>query len=116
MIVICFLFTLVDKKNDRMKFDIIHKTNEEYISVTFACIKYLDSYRFLSSSSDSLVKTLADKSHKTHKKLKGKILGHDENLNIVNEIEEQDRTIKDLKKVYPEEIIILEDALLNYMG
>ena len=38
MIVICFLKTIIDKKNDEVKFDIIPKTNEEYISVTYGCI------------------------------------------------------------------------------
>ena len=41
-----------------MKFDIIPKTNEEYISVTYGYIRFIDSYRFLSSSLDSLVKNL----------------------------------------------------------
>ena len=47
MIVICFLKKLVDKKNDNLKFEIIPKTNEEYISVTYGCIRFTDSYRFL---------------------------------------------------------------------
>ena len=56
----CHMFfkKIVDKKNDKVKFDIIPKTNEEYISVTYGCIRFLDSYRFLSSSLDSLIKTL----------------------------------------------------------
>ena len=41
---------------------------------------------------------------------------NDEILNIVNKIEEEDRTIKDLKTYYTEEIKNLEEALLNYMG
>ena len=51
----CHLFCkkLVDKKNDKVKFDIIPKTNEEYISVTYGCIRFINSYRFLSSSLDS---------------------------------------------------------------
>ena len=36
---------LVDKKNDKVKFD-IPKTNEEHISVTYCCLIYIDSYRF----------------------------------------------------------------------
>ena len=32
------------------KFDIIPKTNEEYKSVTYGCIRFIDSYQFLSSS------------------------------------------------------------------
>ena len=56
----CHMFfkKLVDKKNDKIKFDIIPKTNEEYISVTYGCIRFIDSYRFLSSGLDSLVKIL----------------------------------------------------------
>ena len=56
----CHMFfkKLVDKKNDKVKFDIIPETNEEYISVTYGCIRFKDSYRFLSSILDSLVKNL----------------------------------------------------------
>ena len=56
----CHIFfkELVDKKNDKVRFDIIPKANEEYISVTYGCIRFKDSYRFLSSSLDSLVKIL----------------------------------------------------------
>ena len=101
----CHMFfkKIVDKKNDKVKFDIIPKTNEEYISVTYGCIRFIDSYRFLSSSLDSLVKTLVDNSNKTLKNLKEEIVDNDE-------------TIKDLKKNYPEEIENLEQTLLNYMG
>ena len=61
----CHMFfkKLVDKSNDKVKFDIIPKTSKEYISVTNGCIRFIDSYRFLSSSLDSLVKTLAYNSH-----------------------------------------------------
>ena len=125
----CHMFfkKLVDKKKDKVDFDIIPKTNEEYISVTYGCIRFIDSYRFLSSGLDSLVKTLVDNSHKTLKNLKKEIVDNDEILDIVNKIEknyteeihsleEDDRTIKNLKKFYPEEIENLEEALLNYMG
>ena len=56
----CHMFfkKLVDKKIDKVKFDIIPKTNEEYISVTYGFIRFIDSYRFLSSGLDSLVKNL----------------------------------------------------------
>ena len=113
----CHMFfkKLVDEKNDKVKFDIIPKTNEEYISVTYGCIRFIDSYRFLSSGLDSLVKTLVDNSNKTLKNLKEEIVDNDEILNIINEIIEDDKTIKDLKKDYPEEIKNLEKALLNYM-
>ena len=45
MIVVCFSKKLVDKKNDKVKSDITPKTNEEYISVTYGCIRFFDSYR-----------------------------------------------------------------------
>ena len=41
---------------------------------------------------------------------------NDEILNIVNEIVEEDKTIKDFKKDYPDEIKKLEETLLDYMG
>ena len=97
------------------KIDVIPKTIEEYISVTYGCIRFIDSYRFLSSSLDSLVKTLVDSSDKTLKNLKKDIVDKDEVLDIVNEIIEEDKTIKDLQKDYPDEHKNLE-ALLNYMG
>ena len=101
-----FFKKLVDKENDKLKFDIIPKTNEEYKSVTYGCIRFFDSYRFLSSGLDSLVKTLVDNSSKTLKNLKKEIVGSDERLIIVNKIEEN----------YPEEIENLEETLLNYIG
>ena len=116
MIVICFFKKLVDKKKDKVDFDIIPKTNEEYISVTYGCIRFIDSYRFLSTGLDSLVKTLVNNGHKTLKNLKKEIIENDEIMDIVNKIVEDDRTIKDMKKDYPEEIKNLEEALLNYMG
>ena len=114
----CHMFVkkLVDKKKDKVDFDIIPKTNEEYISVTYGCIRFIDSYRFLSSGLDSLVKTLVDNSHKTLENLKKEIDDNDEILNIVDKVEEDDRTIEDLKKGYLEEIENLEEALIDYMG
>ena len=111
-----FFKKLVDKKKDQVDFDIIPKTNEEYISVTYGCIRFIDSFRFLSSGLDSLVKTLVDNSHKTLKNLKEEIVDNDYILNIVTDIGEYNRTIKDLKRDYPEKIKNLEEALLNYMG
>ena len=114
----CHMFfkKLVDKKKDKVDFDIIPKTNEEYISVTYGCIRFIDSYRFLSSGWDSLVKTFVDNSNKTLKDLKEEIVDNEEVLNIINNITEEYRTIKDLKKDYPNEIKNLEKALLDYMG
>ncbi len=50
----CHMFfkKLVDKKKDKVDFEIIPKTSEEYISVTYGCIRFIDSYRFLSSGLD----------------------------------------------------------------
>ena len=87
-----FFKKLVDKKNDEVNFDIIPQTNEEYTSVTYGCIRIIDSYRFFSSSLDSLDKTLVDNSHKTLKNLK-KNVDIDEMLDIVKEIIEEDKTI-----------------------
>ena len=114
----CHMFfkKLVDKKNDKVKFDIIPKTNEEYISVTYGFIRFVDSYRFLSSSLNSLVSTLVDNSNKSLKDLKEKIVDNDEIFNIVNEIIEDDETITDLKRDYPDKIKNFEEALLNYRG
>ena len=120
-----FFKKLVDKKRDEVKFDIIPKTNEEYLSVIYGCVRFIDSYRFQSSSLDSLVKTLVDNSNKKLKDLKEEIFDNDEILDIINKIEKEslnleeddvDMTIKNLKKYYPEEIENLEQLLLEYMG
>ena len=114
---------LVDKMKDKVDFEIIPKTNEEYISVTYASIRFIDSYRFQSSSLDSLLKTLVDNSIKTLKDFEEEIVDNNELLNIVSEIKMLDTedkykndSIKDLKKDYPNEIEKLEEALHNYMG
>ena len=56
----CHMFfkRLVDLKNEKVKFYIIAKTNEEYISVSYGCKRFIHSYGFLSSSLDKLVKNL----------------------------------------------------------
>ena len=114
----CHMFfkRLFDKKNDKVKLDIIPKTNEEYISVTYGGNRFIDSYRFQSSSLDSLLKTVVDNSIETLKNLNNQIVDNDEIINIVDEIVEDDKTIKVLKKDYPDEIKNSEEALLNYMG
>ena len=78
-----FFIKLVDKKKDEVDFEIIPKTNEEYISVTYGCIRFIDSYRFLLSGLDSLVKTLVDNNHKTLKYFEEEIVDNDQILNIV---------------------------------
>ena len=114
----CHMFfkKLVDKKKDKVDFDIIPKTNEEYISVTYGCIRFIDSYRFLSSGLDSLVKTLVDNSNETIEDLEKEIVDNDYILNIVTDIGENNRTIKDLQKDYSDKINELEEALIDYMG
>ena len=111
-----FFKKLVDEKNDKVKFKILPKTVEEVISITYGCIRFIDIYRFLSSSLDSLVKTLIDNSHKTSKDLEEEIVDNYKITNIGREIEEEDRTIKDFKKDYPDKIKELEEALLIYIG
>ena len=118
-----FFKKLVEKKKDKVDFEKILKTNEEYISVTYGCIRFIDSYRFLSSGLDSLVKSLVDNSHKTLKDFEEEIVDIDEILKIASEIKvliTEDKfkndSIKDLKKDYSNEIKNLEEALLNYMG
>ena len=86
MILIYFFTKLVDKKNDKVKFKNVPKTNEEYISNRYGCIGYFDNYRFLSSSLDKLVKTVVANNHETLKNLKEENVDSDELLNIVNEI------------------------------
>ena len=120
----CHMFfkTLVDRKKDNVKFEIIPKTDEKYISVRYGCIKFIESYRFLSSSLDKLVKTLVDNSHKTLKNLKKEVIGDDKILNIINELEniieekKRNQSISTLKKRYPDKINELEEAFLDYIG
>ena len=48
----------VGKKNEKVIFDIIPKRNKEYISLSYGCIRFIDSYRFLTTELGILVKTL----------------------------------------------------------
>ena len=110
---LCFK-KLVDNENDKIKIDIIPNTIKQKISVTCGFTKFVDSYRFVSSSSDSIVKTLVDNCHKTLKRLKEEFVDYDEILKIVIEIGEENRTIQDLNKDYPDKIENIKEALLNY--
>ena len=66
----CHMFfkKLVDLKKHKVKFKIIPKTNEEYITVKYGCIRFIDSYRFLSESLDKIVKNLDEDDFKILKK------------------------------------------------
>ena len=46
----CHMFFkgLFDLKNDKVKLKLISKTNEEYISVTYGCIRSIGCFTFLS--------------------------------------------------------------------
>ena len=63
-----FFKKLVDLKKDKVKFKLIPKSNEEYIAVKYGCIRFIDSYRFLSDSLDKLVKNLDEDDFKILKK------------------------------------------------
>ena len=67
-----FLKKLVDKINDSLEFNFIDKTDQEYISVRYGCIRFRGNYRFLSRSLVSLVKTLIDNSHKNIERFRRK--------------------------------------------
>ena len=57
----CHLFfNELFKQKDRRKFDCIPKTDEEYISVNFGCLRFIDSYRFLQSKLAKLVESIPD--------------------------------------------------------
>ena len=117
-----FFKQLVVRKKDNVKFKLIPKTDEKRISVRYGCIKFIDTYRFLSSKLDKLVQTLVDNSHKTLKNLKKEVIGDDKILNIINELEnlidktKRNQSISTLKKKYPDKINELEEVLLDYMS
>ena len=114
-------YKLFHKKNDKVKFKILPKTNEEFVSVKYGCIKFFHSYRFLSSSLEELVETLVDNSHKSIKSLKKEDVGDDILKNFVNEAEKligkvgYNKNIENLKKDCPAEIEKLEEFLFNHM-
>ena len=66
----CHMFfkRLADLRKAKVKFKIIPKTNEEYITVKYGCIRFIDSYRFLSESLDKLVKKLDEDDFKNLRK------------------------------------------------
>ena len=110
---------LVDMEKDSVKIGFISETNEKFISVTYGCIQYIGSYRFLSSSADSLFITFVDINHETLKNLTEEIIG-DLFLKIANEIVNlisEDRydidSIGALKKDFLYQYENLEEALFK---
>ena len=101
----CHMFfkRLVDLNKDKVKFEIIPKTNEEYISVKYGCIRFIDIYRFLSESLDKLVKNLNEDDFKI---LKKEFLDKWHYLNkklaypyqYFNSIDDYKKPVNDLKK------------------
>ena len=63
-----FFKILVDKKKNKINFQVIPETNEEFKSVTYGCIRFIDSFRFLSTSLDGLVKNFYEDGFKILKK------------------------------------------------
>ena len=63
-----FVKQLVNKKKDKVKFETIPKTNEQFIFVTCGCISFIHSYTFLSDSLDKSVKNLDEADFKILKK------------------------------------------------
>ena len=111
------------KEKDEVEFDIIRKAIEKFISVTHGFIRFSDSYRFLSSSLDSIVETLVHINHKTLEDFKEETVDNDEFLYFVNEVKkliEEDKynndSIKDFKDNYPHKIKKLEEEFLFSIG
>ena len=59
---------MVELEKDKVNFKIIPKTNEEYIAVKYDCIRFSDSYRFLSETLDKLGKNFDGDDFKILKK------------------------------------------------
>ena len=53
-----FFKTLIDKKSNIVPLHVILMTNAEYISISYGCFRFIDSYRLSKSSLDWLVKTI----------------------------------------------------------
>ena len=86
-----------------LKFENISKTYEDYIIITYGCIRIVYSYQFLPCSLGSLPKTFNDNNHFTLENLKKEIVGDELISNIVSGIERlisEDKTTEHLKKIF----------------
>ena len=55
-----FFNELIDSKVDKKNLSVIPRTNEEYMSVNYSCIKFLDSMRFQTASLEKLTESLTN--------------------------------------------------------
>ena len=55
-----FFNDLINSKVEKKNISIIAKTNEEYMSINYSCIKFADSMRFQAASMEELTKSLKD--------------------------------------------------------
>ena len=55
-----FFNDLINSKPDKINLSIIPRTNEEYMSVNYGCIKFLDSMRFQQDSLEKMTESLKD--------------------------------------------------------
>ena len=55
-----FFIDLIISKNDKNKFSVIPRSNDEYMSVNYGCVKFLDTMRFQQDSFEKLTESLND--------------------------------------------------------
>ena len=55
-----FFNELINSKVEKKNLSVIPRTNEEYMSVNYSCIRFLDSMRFLTDSLEKLTESLKD--------------------------------------------------------
>ena len=60
MTITCFFNELINSKVDKKNLSVIPRTNEEYMSVNYSCIKFSDSMRFQTDSLEKLTESLKD--------------------------------------------------------
>ena len=55
-----FFNDLINSKNDKIKLSVKSRTNEEYMSVKYGCIQFLESMRFQPGSMEFLTESSKD--------------------------------------------------------